>query len=99
MITVSIADALSWKYFKPGDKISTKRLADGSFVITRWELQSGIPQPNDAQIIALLAEHSAYLESESHDRKNKKKALLQKLGLNKQEVVLLKDIILNGIED
>jgi hypothetical protein len=89
-----IGKALQLKYGKEGWKCDTR---DG--VITRWEHPDGIPQPDDAAISTAVSEYQASLINEKDARKNRKKSILQKLGMDKSDIKSLKELLQDGNDD
>lgn len=89
-----IGKALQHKYGKPGFICDTR---DG--VITRWEHPDGIAQPDNVAIAIAVQEYQDSLVSEKEQRKNRKKAILQKLGMSKNEIKALKELLEDGNDD
>lgn len=83
MKKVEIPQAMWWKY-----KVKCSKNKDGDS-IDIWESKD-IPKPNRIQIIEILKEYKAYLKIEKKDMQEKQQAVLQKLGITKEEFLLLK---------
>ena len=99
MINEPISEALFWKYFKKGSSISTKQNEDGSFVITAWKISDGTPQPDETTILSVLSEYKSFLVSEKSLRRTRKKSLVQKLNMSKQDIRALAEVIEDKDDD
>lgn len=90
----SLAEILSWKYGNCSDtkqKDPNDLRPNPKMVISGWRCAS--PQPSEEQIVIDKAEYQAAKQAERLARKNKKQALVTKLGLSRAEVADLIAII------
>lgn len=99
MIKEPIAQALFWKYWKEGAKINTAQTEDGSFEITNWEHPDDVPEPDEIAIDTALKEYKADQAAKKEARKIRKKAVMSKLGLSKQELTALLELIEDRSDD
>lgn len=92
-----IANVIEKKLRKLGKFEGAKISTDG-VSITSWEVD-GVQQPTEQELQAWKSEVDADEQTEKQGTKNAKKALMIKLGLNKQELKALIALIRDGSED
>ena len=93
--------ALFWKY--PTALIDAHIESDtGKCVIDKWQDPS-LPQPDEAELERTFQEYDVFITQKTvqdkQDKKNRKRAFMQKLGLNKSDLQGLFELIEDRHED
>ena len=97
MAITNMATALKYKY--PEAKICIKQLPDGSPLFTRWECVEHPAVPTSNEISEAISKYEIYETDEKDKRKNRKKDVLQKLGLNTNDIKSLVELIQDQNDD
>jgi len=93
-----IVDALLKKYGKEGISIGAE-FKNGEWVITEWRHPDGISQPDKEAILSAMDEYKEIKNNENSSKKTRKQAVAQKLGLTKEDVKSLRELIRDGNDD
>ena len=75
-----------------GAKVSTSLDANGKYVITSWDVP-GVAKPTEQDLQQIISQTDQDKASEKTSRKNRKKAVLQKMGLTKNDLKALVELI------
>ena len=94
---MSTALAIEWKLKQLG-KFEGAKINTYENVLTNWDVKD-FARPDDSTIEIWKAEYQTYLANEKIARKNRKKAVLSKLGLTKQDALSLLEFIQDGNDD
>ena len=97
MAITNMASALKYKY--PEAKICIKELPDGSPLFTRWECAEHPAIPTSNEISEAISVYEIAQAEQKAIRKQEKKDILQKLGLNKNDIPALVALVQDGNDD
>ena len=75
-----------------GAKVRTSLDANGEYIITAWDVP-GVAKPTEQEIQQIVSQADQDKASEKTSRKNRKKAVLQKMGLTKNDLKALIEMI------
>lgn len=99
MINEPIAHALYWKYYKSGASIRTRQNEDGSFSIFEWSHPDGTPEPKESEIKTAISEYKTHLSNEEIAKKDRKQAYMTKIGMSKNDIQSLVDLVKDGNDE
>jgi len=95
-MNINVNDVLKWRF--PDAKFSFHAEENGKIVIDSWI--SAEPKPSSQAIEQLVHDYKVSVHDvKAQERKNRKKAVLQKLGLTKQDLGALIELIEDRNDD
>ena len=87
----TLQQVIAWKY---GSGLAETKGTE----IEKWHSKV-IEEPTLEQLEQDAIDYGAYLETEKTNKKNRKKAVLQKLGLNSGDIQALVELVKDGNDD